>query len=61
MSYSIYIGIVEEMEQAKEIISFSKSLHYDTFKLLKGSELKWGRLSELKDYDEFVILHTVID
>jgi hypothetical protein len=54
MSYRIYIGLPEDLENSKELFSFNKSQHEELFFLLENSDINYNWLSELKDYYEFM-------
>lgn len=54
MSYSIYIGMPDAIENSIEIGAFSKAEHAGLFSIIRELGVKYNWLSEMEDYEEFV-------
>jgi hypothetical protein len=54
MSYSVYIGLPNDIKNSVEVGVFSKADHAELFSILNSSNIKYSWLSEIQEYEEFV-------
>ncbi len=54
MSYSVYIGSPNDIDNSVEMGVFSKAEHAELFSILNSIDIKYSWLSEMQEYEEFV-------
>lgn len=57
MSYRIYIGDPEDMENLRELYAFSKEQHEELFSIIKNLDVVYCWLFEIQAYETFMNYH----